>query len=52
MEFKHTLFLMCIVVLETVAEDDYGKDVVSLGKDSFRKDVAKMPHFVMFFDPE
>merc|ERR1711981_730579 len=46
-----TIFLLGIFVLGTVAEDDHGKDVVNLVKDSFDEDVAKMPHLVMFFAP-
>ena len=29
----------------------HGKDVVNLTKDTFDTDVAKLPHFVMFFTP-
>ena len=49
--FKRTIVLLAIFVLGTVAEDDHGKDVVNLVKDSFDEDVAKTPHLVMFFAP-
>ena len=45
MELQRTLFLFGTFVLGTVAED-----IISLGKDSFVKEVAKIPHFVMFVD--
>lgn len=39
------------MVVEAVAVDNHGREVVKLVKDSFEEDVAKMPHFVMFFVP-
>ena len=45
MKLQRTMFLLGAFVLETVAED-----IVSLEEDSFVKEVAKMPHFVMFVD--
>lgn len=32
-------------------DEDHGKDVITLVKDTFDADVAKMPHLVMFFAP-
>ena len=45
MELQHTMFLLGIFVLGTIAED-----IVNLGKDSFVTEVARIPHFVMFVD--
>ena len=39
---------MGIFIVRTAANDDYGTDVVNLVKDTFDKDVAKLPHLVMF----
>lgn len=56
MEIKRTVFLLGIISFGTVAEDDKAKehstDIVNLVKDSFVEDIAKLPHFVMFFKPE
>jgi len=49
--FKFTIFVLSILVVGTIADDDHGKDVVNLVKDSFDTDVAKKPSFVMFFAP-
>ena len=51
MSFKHTILLLGIIISGTFAEGSDGKDVVNLVKDSFDSEVAKMPHFVMFFVP-
>ena len=49
--FKFTIFVLSVLVVGTIADDDHGKDVVNLVKDSFDTDVAKKPSFVMFFAP-
>ena len=49
--FKSTIFLLIALVLQVIADDDHGKDVVNLEKDTFEKEVGKKPHLVMFFAP-
>ena len=51
MAFKRTLLILIIVLLGTNVDDTHGNEVVNLGKDSFYKDVAVMPHFVRFCVP-
>ena len=51
MKLKRTIFLLGILVWETIADNNHTKDVVILKKDSFDRQVAKMPHFVMFCVP-
>ena len=54
MAFKRTIFLLVILFLGMVVDDAHGKEVkkvVNLGKDSFNRDVAAMPHFVRFCVP-
>jgi len=48
---KSTIFLLIALVLQVIADDDHGKDVVNLEKDTFEKEVGKKPHLVMFFAP-
>ena len=49
--FKTSIFLLSVLVLGAIADDEHGKDVVTLSKDTFDADVGKKPHFVMFFAP-
>ena len=49
--FRFTVFILSIFVLGTIADDDHGKDVVNLVKDSFDTEVGKKPTLVMFFAP-
>jgi len=48
---KTSIFLLSVLVLGAIADDEHGKDVVTLSKDTFDADVGKKPHFVMFFAP-
>ena len=48
---KPIIFLLSLLVLGTIADDDHGKDVVNLVKDTFDTEVAKKPHYIMFFAP-
>jgi hypothetical protein len=49
--FKTAILLLSVLVLGAIADDEHGKDVVDLVKDSFDADVGKKPHLVMFFAP-
>ena len=49
--FKFVVFALSISALGVIADDDHGKDVVNLVKDSFDTEVGKKPSFVMFFAP-
>ena len=51
MKLHVAIFLLTIIVLRTAAKDEFGNDVVNLEKDSFDKELAKLPHFVLFFVP-
>ena len=50
---KPIIFVLSILVVGAVADDihDVMKDVVSLDGDTFYTEVAKKPHFVLFFAP-
>jgi len=48
---KPIIFLLSLLVLGAIADDDHGKDVVNLVKDTFDTEVAKKPHYIMFFAP-
>ena len=49
--FKFVVLALSISALGVIADDDHGKDVVNLVKDSFDTEVGKKPSFVMFFAP-
>ena len=49
--FRITIFVLSIFVLGAIADDEHGKDVVNLVKDSFDTEVGKKPTLVMFFAP-
>lgn len=49
--FKTAILFLSVLVLGAIADDEHGKDVVNLVKDSFDADVGKKPHLVMFFAP-
>ena len=49
--FRFTIFVLSIFVLGAIADDEHGKDVVNLVKDSFDTEVGKKPTLVMFFAP-
>ena len=51
MQCKYTILLLGVIACGAVADDDHGKDVVNLVKDTFDSGVAKSPHFIMFFAP-
>ena len=48
---KPIIFVLSVLVLGAIADDDHGKDVVNLVKDTFDTEVAKKPHLIMFFAP-
>ena len=50
---KPIIFVLSILVVGAVADDidDVMKDVVNLSDDTFYKELAKKPHFVLFFAP-
>ena len=50
---KPIIFVLSILVVGAVADDidDVMKDVVNLVDDTFYTELAKKPHFVLFFAP-
>ena len=55
MDCKSTISVLGLFVFGTAAQDDTAwensKDVVNLSQDTFDQEVAKRPHFVMFYAP-
>ena len=51
MDLKQSILLLVIFVLGKLVDDTYGKDAVELVTNSFDRNVAIMPHFVLFCVP-
>ena len=46
-----TIFIVLAAISCSFADDDHGKTAPLYTKDNFNEEVAKKPHFVMFFAP-
>ena len=45
------IFIVLAAISCSFADDDHGKTAPLYTKDNFNEEVAKKPHFVMFFAP-
>jgi hypothetical protein len=48
---KSVFYLAALLLVSVRADDDHGTASKSFNVESFAKDVAEKPHFVMFFAP-